>query len=85
MISQGVRKVQLPMALELGHTVLSLADVYNLEVGDVIKLDEKVGESIDVRVGNQIRFKATPGTFEGRLAAEIQEVLQEDEFGDASN
>jgi flagellar motor switch protein FliM len=85
MVDQGMQKVRLPMALELGHTVLSLADIYNIEVGDVIKLDEKVGDSIGVRVGNQVRFKAAPGTVEGRLAAEIQEVLQGDEFGDSPN
>jgi len=60
----------------LGHTVLSLADVYGLETGDVIKLDEHVGSDISIRVGNYVRFKAKPGTVEGRLAGEITEVVQ---------
>ena len=64
--------------MELGHTVLSLADVYALQVGDVIKLDELKDSHIDVRVGNQIRFKARPGTMNGHMAVELTQVLSQD-------
>ncbi|MDR3265513.1 MAG: flagellar motor switch protein FliM [Synergistaceae bacterium] len=70
-IIKTLEKVKIPLALELGHTVLSLADVYSLEAGDVIRLDEEVGSDVDVRVGNYVRFRAKPGTVEGRLAAEV--------------
>ncbi|GHS90179.1 flagellar motor switch protein FliM [Synergistales bacterium] len=73
--------IRIPMSLELGHTILSLADVYELEEGDVIKLDETVDSSIDVRVGNYIRFKAKPGTVNGALAVEVTEVLNADALG----
>jgi flagellar motor switch protein FliM len=68
-------RVKVPMSLELGHTVLSLADVYDLEEGDVIKLDEEIGSEVEVRVGNYVRFKARPGTLDGRLAAEVTRVV----------
>ena len=67
--------VRIPLSLELGHTVLSLADVYALEPGDVIKLDETRESEISVRVGNHVRFKARPGTRDGRLAAELTRIL----------
>jgi flagellar motor switch protein FliM len=72
-------RVKVPMGLELGHTVLSLADVYNLQAGDAIKLDETLGNPVDVRVGNYVRFKAKPGTVNGRLAVEVTEVVQVEE------
>jgi flagellar motor switch protein FliM len=75
LIQKTLDHVKVPMAMELGHTVLSLADVYRLEVGDVIKLDEHVGSDISIRVGNHVRFKAKPGTVDGRLASEITEVI----------
>ena len=68
-------KVTMPLAMELGHTVLSLADVYALQPGDVIKLDEMKDSHIDVRVGNQVRFKARPGTLNGHMAVELTKVL----------
>ncbi|GHV44730.1 flagellar motor switch protein FliM [Synergistales bacterium] len=73
--------IRIPMSLELGHTILSLADVYELEEGDVIKLDETVDSDVDVRVGNYIRFKAKPGTVNGALAVEVTEVLNVDALG----
>ena len=77
-LNNSVMQVKMPMAMELGHTVLSLADVYALQVGDVIKLDELKDSEIDVRVGNQIRFKARPGTKNGHMAVELTQVLSQD-------
>ena len=77
-LNNSVMKVKMPMAMELGHTVLSLADVYALQPGDVIRLDERKDAEIDVRVGNQVRFKARPGTLNGNNAVEITQVLSED-------
>ncbi|MBQ4469796.1 MAG: flagellar motor switch protein FliM [Synergistaceae bacterium] len=77
-LNNSVRQVKMPMAMELGHTVLSLNDVYALQVGDVIKLDELKDSNIDVRVGNQIRFKARPGTLNGHMAVELTSVLTDD-------
>ena len=61
--------------MELGHTVLSLSEVNDLEPGDVIRLDEKTTDEIDVRVGNQVRFKARPGTVNGHMAVELTQIL----------
>jgi len=81
-ITRTLDKVKVPMALELGHTVLSLVDIYNLVPGDVIKLDEAVSHEIDVRVGNYVKFKAKPGTVDGQLAAEITKIVSVEEAGE---
>lgn len=75
-LSKNLRNVKLPVAFELGHTILSLADVYGLQEGDVVKLDEKFEDPILIRIGNQVRFKAKPGKIENKLAAEVTEVLE---------
>lgn len=74
-LNNSIMKVNMPLAMELGHTILSLADVYALQPGDVIKLDELKDSHIDVRVGNQVRFKARPGTLNGHMAVELTKVL----------
>ncbi len=76
---KSLQGVLIPLALELGHTVLSVDDVMQLQTGDVIKLDETVGNSLDVRVGNRVKFKAVPGSVNGNYGAEISEVLFSDE------
>ena len=78
-LEKSLDKVKIPLGLELGHTILSLADVYDLTAGDVIKLDEPSVGDIDVRVGNYVRFKAKPGTVNGRLAAEVTSLLSAEE------
>ena len=74
-LNNSMMQVKMPLAMELGHTILSLNDVYALQIGDVIKLDELKDAQIDVRVGNQIRFKARPGTLNGHMAVELVKVL----------
>ncbi len=79
-IQRHLSKVRIPVALELGHTVLSVSDVLQLSVGDVVKLDEVLGDPLDVRIGNMVKFKAVPGTSNGNYAAEISEIIpREDE------
>lgn len=79
-IRRHLSKVRIPVALELGHTVLSVSDVLQLSVGDVVKLDEVLGDPLDVRIGNMVKFKAVPGTSNGNYAAEISEIIpMEDE------
>jgi flagellar motor switch protein FliM len=80
---RSLDRVKIPMSFELGHTILSLADVYDLGEGDVIRLDEEVGSDVEVRVGNYVRFKAKPGTVEGRLAAEVTRVVSGAEASEA--
>lgn len=72
--------VKIPLSIELGHTILSVEDVLQLRSGDVIKLDETVEDRIDIRVGNMIKFLGRPGTVEGNYAAEIADVLYDDEM-----
>jgi len=78
-IAKNIRDVKLPVALELGHTILSLGDVYGLQEGDVLKLDEKIVDPILIRVGNHVRFKAKPGIHDKKVAAEVLEVLCEED------
>ena len=75
----SMNQVKMPLSMELGHTILSLTDVYSLQIGDVIKLDETKDSDISVRVGNQIRFKARPGTLNGKMAVELTKVLSQPE------
>lgn len=80
---QGVREalknrlnaVVVPVALELGHSILSLQDVMQLQEGDVIRLDGTRGDPLGLRVGNRVKFYASPGTVDGAYAAKITEVL----------
>ena len=78
-LQKHLQNVRIPLALELGHTILNLMDVMQLRAGDVIKLDETLADPLAVRVGNHVKFKAQPGSVNGRYAAAISEVIPTDE------
>lgn len=84
--SEGVREalakrlndVSVPLALELGHSVISLGDVIGMQTGDVIRLDGTAKDELGIRIGNRIKFRCTPGVHNKMYAAQVTEVLQED-------
>ena len=79
-LQKHLQNVRIPLALELGHTILNLMDVMQLRTGDVIKLDETLEDPLAVRVGNHVKFKAQPGSVNGRYAAAISEVIPMDDY-----
>ena len=78
-LARKMQHVSVPLALELGHSVLSLQDVLGLQVGDVIRLDGTTKDPIGVRVGNRVKFLASPGKIKGSFGAKVVKVLSEDE------
>ncbi|ACZ19554.1 flagellar motor switch protein FliM [Thermanaerovibrio acidaminovorans DSM 6589] len=78
-IEARLSKVAVPVALELGHTVLSLGDVLQLREGDVIRLDAKTSDPLGLRVGNRVKFLCEAGSFNKHYAARVLEVLSSEE------
>lgn len=56
-----VRSAVVPVEVELGSAVVTVQDLLDLDVGDVIVLDRTRNETIDVKIGSLTKFKATPG------------------------
>ena len=75
-----MREVSVPIALELGHTIVSLGDVIQMQAGDVVRLDGTVKDDLGLRVGNRVKFHCSPGLRKKNYAAQITEVLGEEEL-----
>ncbi len=78
-IKSKLESLYLPVKAVLGETVLTIGDVLNLEVGDIIKLDKKVTMPCDVHVVDKRKFKGRVGTVGNRLAVQILEISPEEE------
>jgi len=63
-----IKDVMFDVAAVIGETDIPINDLLLLEVGDVIILDRKVNEPIDVEVEGHKLYKAIPGTV-GRTRA----------------
>ncbi len=65
----------------LGKTVITLEDLLNLEKGDVIVLDKKVEEPVEVYIEGVLKILGKLGVFKNRIAVQIQKfiTLEEEE------
>ena len=54
-------------------------DFDGLQVGDVIRLDSKIDDEMEVYVGNIKKFTALPGTSKDNYAVRITSVVREEE------
>ncbi len=77
-LTERMNEVSVPLALELGHSIVSLGDILQLQRGDVVRLDGTVGDPLGLRVGNRVKFHSTPGLMDKNYAAQITEVLGDD-------
>lgn len=78
-IETAINKALIPVSAELGKSFITVKDFINLQVGDIIKLDHKVEDELDVYVGNIVKFKALPGLFDDNNAVKVTEILREEE------
>jgi flagellar motor switch protein FliM len=63
----------------LGHSNIDVNDFVNLQVGDIIRLNKKVDEELEVYVGNIKKFLALPGESGDSYAVRVTSVLREEE------
>lgn len=68
----------IPMKAVLGTSKISVRDFVNLQLGDIIKIDKKVDEELEVYVGNIKKFKALPGYSDNKYAVRVTEVMREE-------
>ena len=74
-----IRKAQIPIKAVLGSSTISVSDFSMLQVGDIIRLDRKAEEELDVYVGNIKKFAALPGTAGDNYAVRVTEVIREEQ------
>lgn len=77
LLESSLKKSEVELSAILGKTIVRLKDLLNLDVGDVLILDKRVGEKIDVLVQGIKKFKGLPGKRKGKLVVKILEVNQE--------
>lgn len=84
LLKAKVRAAIVPVEVELGTTTVTVQDLLELAEGDVIPLERKKNETLDVKVGSMTKFKGTPGRLGNHLGVVITAVCDSDEGGQAS-
>lgn len=82
MISKVMETTYLPVFAELGKTKLSVQELLDLKKGDVIKLEKRINQEIEVVVGKRRKLAARPGTVDGKKAVRVLRPLTDEDLID---
>ena len=78
-IEMLISRAPMPLKAVLGNSVISVNDFLGLQMGDIIRLDTKVDEELDIYVGNIKKFTALPGSSGDKYAVRITSVVREEQ------
>ena len=78
-IENLLRKVDVPVKAVLGKSQIAVSDFLGLQVGDIIRLERRVDNELDVYVGMYKKFSAVPGTDHDRYAVRVTSVYREED------
>jgi flagellar motor switch protein FliM len=70
-LKQKIESAQISFRVILGTTSITVRELLDLQVGDVVPLDRSVNSPLEVLVGNRLKFYAKPGIQNNRLAVQI--------------
>ncbi len=74
-----ISKAKIPVKAVLGNSVITVADFSQLQVGDIVRLDTKVDEELDVFVGDIKKFTALPGASGKDYAVRVTQIIREEQ------
>jgi flagellar motor switch protein FliM len=78
-IEDLIKRAQIPVKAVLGNSAISVNDFAMLQPGDIIRLDRKVEDELDIFVGNIKKFTALPGSSGDKYAVRVTSVIREEQ------
>ncbi|QXE03105.1 flagellar motor switch protein FliM [Terribacillus sp. DMT04] len=74
-LSAGIQRASVDVKAILGETSIDVQELVNLQEGDVLMLNQSIDAPLQVKVDNQVKFKAQPGKKKNRMAIQIMEEI----------
>lgn len=75
-ILQTIEESSLELYSILDTTKLSLGDIYNLQVGDVIQFDKKKDEDVYIYIGETPWFSGSVGTYNNKTVVKVNKTFK---------
>lgn len=77
-IQKRLAQANVDVTVELGSAIINLGDLLNISVGDVIQLDQLVKGFLNVKVGNELKFKGSPGISGSHMGVQVGQIVREE-------
>lgn len=78
-IERLISKSHIPIKAVLGKSTISVFDFAQLQLGDIIRLDTKVNDELNIYVGNIKKFTALPGASGDNYAVRVTSIFREEQ------
>lgn len=77
LLKHHILKLPLDLRAVLGETTLRIQDVLELEPNDVVLLDKKVSDNLDIYLGDKVKYKCVVGLIGKKMGTKITKVLRD--------
>jgi flagellar motor switch protein FliM len=75
MFEDELRKTRLPVSSEIGETELTIGDFLSLNIGDIVMLDKKVSDPVNVKVEGVTKFIGALGKSDGNYSIKVEDFI----------
>lgn len=75
-INTHLQKTYLNLTVEFGTTAISMQELMDLEKGDIIRLNKKIGDDLKIKVADRILFLGQPGMVNKHKAVKISHKIE---------
>jgi len=76
-IQSRLENTQIIAKAILGKTTITVKDLMELSLGDVIPLERKINEDLEVVIGQKTKFLGKPGVHGNRVAIQVSQIIEE--------
>ena len=77
-IETAISRASIPIRAILGKSTISVTDFVNIQKGDIIRLDTKIEDELEVYVGNVKKFTGLPGSSNESYAVRVTSIIEEE-------
>ena len=79
MLEKRLQSTYVPVKGILGKLNISVGELLELQIGDVLAIERGVDDEVDVLVGDILKFKARPGVMGKKGALKITQILKKED------
>jgi flagellar motor switch protein FliM len=78
-IAERIKTTKVPVSVELGQAEISIEEILNLNVGDVILLNTGVDSEVKIFIAGKLKLYGKPGVFNGKKAVKVTRISNNEE------
>ena len=79
---QQMSTTHLPIVAELGKAAITVKELLELQVGDVVKINKRINQELELIIGAKRKLAARPGSVDGKKAVRVTRKLNDDDLYD---